>query len=94
MTNSSPIPSPIPSPPSELVEQWREKWDCYAGPFAVYIATQAAQWGADQELEACEIYLAQSPYPSWAKDLRAVRRPTPKPPETIEVDGFTYRLVQ
>ena len=33
------------------------------------------QQAADQELEACELYLAQSPYPSWAKDLRAARRP-------------------
>jgi hypothetical protein len=38
---------------------------------------QAYQEGADQELEACEMYLAQSPYPSWAKDIRAARRPKP-----------------
>jgi hypothetical protein len=87
MTNQHPI-----TPPSELVEQWRVKWSAACGPFAVYLATQAAQWGADQELEACVEWLAQEGY--IVTGLRAARRPTPKPPETIEVDGFTYRLVQ
>ena len=46
---------PITSP-AELVEQWRNEWIERREPsgwVGYYIATQAAQWGADQELEAC-----------------------------------------
>lgn len=85
MTDQHPI-----TPSFELMNQWYRKAcrDPYNGGKFIeskvlkYIATAAAQWGADQELEACEIYLAQSPYPSWAKDLRAARRP--KPPSLQE----------
>ena len=35
------------------------KWSAVCGPFAVYLTTQAAQWGADQELEACCIELTE-----------------------------------
>jgi hypothetical protein len=55
---------------------------------------QAWQKGADQELEACREWLSFHHYPGLAQRLRAARRPTPKPPETIEVNGSTYRLVQ
>ena len=44
------------TPPPELVEQWRNEWIEQreaSGWVGYYIATQAAQWGADQELEAC-----------------------------------------
>ena len=42
-------------PPQELVQKW---WDNVPGTFTSLVdetelATQAAQWGADQELEAC-----------------------------------------
>ena len=56
--------------------------------------TELAQQIADQELEACIELLKGDGYNGKAIDLRAARRPAPKPPETIEVDGFTYRLVQ
>jgi len=67
------------TPPPELVQQWA---DMIATHTDTEVFSAAAQWGADQELEACEMYLAQSPYPSWAKDLRAARRP--KPPSLKE----------
>jgi hypothetical protein len=70
------------TPPPELVEQWREKWDSYTGPFAVYIATQAARWGADQELEASVSWLVKNQNPRWADALYAARRP--KPPSLKE----------
>jgi hypothetical protein len=58
----------------------------------------AFQSGADQELEACCEWLDQKVLLQHQSDvvpaLRAARRPSPKPPETIEVEGFTYRLVQ
>ena len=47
--------SPIPSPPWELVKQWSDikpMEDAVVQNW-VKIATQAARWGADQELEAC-----------------------------------------
>jgi len=48
------------TPPPELVQQWSEKWDAFYGPFAVYIATQAARWGADQRLKLDAEQIAQS----------------------------------
>ena len=45
------------TPPPKLVRQWDDEW--FDGREATpdgeldYIATQAARWGADQELEAC-----------------------------------------
>jgi DNA-directed RNA polymerase specialized sigma24 family protein len=49
MSNRHPI-----IPPPELVQEW---WDKVPGTFTsmvdeTHLATQAAQWGADQELEA------------------------------------------
>lgn len=79
------------TPPLELVHQWA---DMLASSSDQAVFTMAAQWGADQELEACIELLKADGYKALAWDLRAARRPTPKPPETIEVDGFTYRLVQ
>ena len=45
MTNQHPITTP-----PELVQQWINEED---GLTAGHIATKAAQWGADQELDAC-----------------------------------------
>jgi hypothetical protein len=43
------------TPPPELVQQWlKERTLLKSQPLAhTYLATRAAQWGADQELEAC-----------------------------------------
>ena len=44
------------TPPPELVQQWTdEAWKGWRGngTYERDLATQAAQWGADQELEAC-----------------------------------------
>ena len=46
------------------------------------IATQAAQWGANQELEACVNWLIENQNPRWAHALRIARRP--KPPSLKE----------
>ena len=82
------------TPPPELVEQWYQEADNQLGPYYDYFATQAAQWGADQELEACCEWLDQNTG-RWdlLAELRAARRP-PAIPETVEVDGHTYRLVK
>ena len=72
------------APPLELVQQWEnealELWVASDTPTATHIAASAAQWGADQELEACCEWLAsrdlrtQSVAPCL---LRAARRPKP-----------------
>ena len=51
MNNQHPI-----TPPPELVQQWASAFygtTIAPGEAAIDIATKAAQWGANQELEAC-----------------------------------------
>jgi hypothetical protein len=48
--------------------------------YQLHLAARAAQWGADQELEACCEWLENQP--QWMEDLRAARRP--KPPSLKE----------
>lgn len=77
MTQEHPI-----TPPSELTQEW--SCDCpLTDPFSreFYVATQAARWGADQELEACCHLLRQQGF-DVVDDLRATRRP--KPPSLKE----------
>jgi hypothetical protein len=85
MTNQHPI-----TPPYELIEEWIEQ---FKGDYPTYyspvskIATQAAQWGADQELEACcewfqEFYKTESWVTHDLKHFRSARRP--KPPSLKE----------
>ena len=38
------------TPLLELVAQWRNSWLPSHGEFVNYVATEAAQWGADQQL--------------------------------------------
>jgi hypothetical protein len=68
-------------PPRELVEQWASE-KCYDERdwlYELHIANRAAQWGADQELEACCEWLDRNN--QWAKvdldELRDGRRPKP-----------------
>jgi hypothetical protein len=68
------------TPPAKLVQQWSaaspiqsndENW-----AYELFIAHRAAQWGADQELEACCALMD-----NWGleeSDLRAARRPKPQ----------------
>jgi hypothetical protein len=75
------------TPPPELVLQWEHEWNTLgrrhpnATNTASYVAIRAAQWGADQELEACCKWLPKLP-PWSANDLRKHRRP--KPPSLKE----------
>ena len=66
-----------------LVQQWSDIALAASGMFEVKMqfATLAAQWGSDQELEACCEWVAEeSPFGS--EELRAARRP--KPPSLKE----------
>jgi hypothetical protein len=90
-------------PPRELVEQWASE-KCYDERdwlYELHIANRAAQWGADQELEACCEWVSQ-----WRclvggsrpeVGLRAARRP--KPPSLKEealggLDQVAVRLTE
>jgi hypothetical protein len=79
MANHRPI-----TPPPELVRQWlRERPE---GEHAhTYIATQAAQWGADQEFEASVAWLDKYGI-GWIglKKFRNARRPKPNQPTTLK----------
>ncbi len=72
------------TPPPELVQQWRKSAPVDAAVNNAYerhIATRAAQWGADQELEACCEWLKADP--ELVDEIRAARRP--KPPSLKEL---------
>jgi hypothetical protein len=84
MTNQHPI-----TPPPELVEQWHDSWidaKVKHDGLVDFIATQAARWGADQELEACCEWLLADfhyvPVCDLIEDLHSARRP--KPPSLKE----------
>jgi hypothetical protein len=76
MTEQHPI-----TPPPELVEQWANdsvsmKANAIGKDWEIAFASRAAQWGADQELEACCQWIPK--YLPWDVDqLRAARRPNP-----------------
>jgi hypothetical protein len=68
MTEQHPL-----TPPPELVQQWA---DMIATHTDTEVFSAAAQWGADQELEACCEWIPE--YCPWDADkLRAARRPKP-----------------
>ena len=71
------------TPPPELVKQWAKSAECANDVYEVALATQAARWGADQELEACCEWLRESlATPSLVECFLANRRP--KPPSLKE----------
>ena len=71
------------TPPPELVRQWMYESNHNESMFP-QVAAFAAQWGSDQELEACCKWVRSmfGGYPTWADELRASRRP--KPPNLKE----------
>jgi len=83
MTHKHPI-----TPPPWRVQEWWEQADQYQDDpktYFDYVATKAAQWGADQELKACCEVLARELICDGkhvATDLRMIRRP--KPPSLKE----------
>jgi hypothetical protein len=85
MTQQHPI-----TPPSKLVQQWDLEWReqqnapviGWSANLLAYVAAQAAQWGADQELEACCEWLMLNCYGTAISRLRAARRS--KPPSLKE----------
>ena len=76
------------TPQPELVSDWtRNRGYSCSSELWDYIATQAARWGADQELEACCEWVSQwcGRWPDGSRPedgLRSARRP--KPPSLKE----------
>ena len=88
------------TPPPELVQQWREQLFSYLDPAATVavheLSCLAAQWGADQELEACCEWLASKALSERKHpELRAARRPKPpslKRVALLQLDVITKDL--
>ena len=89
------------TPPLQLLEQWigeiwHEGTPVRVGQSDLHLAICAAQWGADQELDAClgEVSFLNSQY--LADRVRAARRPEPsrlkeqslKHLDVMERDGY------
>lgn len=72
MTKQHPI-----TPPLELMQQWDNEAVVAEIPEQVYIATQAARWGADHELKACVEWMKIHFHSGsdLSRQLRATRRP-------------------
>lgn len=94
MTDNHPI-----TPPPELVEQWASEFygtTIAPGECAIAIATQAARWGSDQELEACCDHIRDYQWgfvdrPNGtqvhrAVDLKLARRPKPPSLNSIALE--------
>lgn len=81
MTTEHPI-----TPPPELVQEWEADWHCSGNTngngFTYFVATRAAQWGANQELEACIKWIQGQDWTWTSAQLRAARRA--KPPSLKE----------
>ena len=68
------------TPPPELKRQWREQAPRYRDGGAgreEWLMERAAQWGADQELEACCEWLKSEGHEYEHEALFAARRPKP-----------------
>jgi hypothetical protein len=91
------------TPPQELVRQWIKECDQPDDPrwqeYEQDIATRAAQWGADQELEACVEWLGDAPvvyndngdlHPgSYLRDARRPKPPSLKKQALALIDDCT-----
>jgi hypothetical protein len=87
-SNDRQIRSSEIEPPSKLVEQWLSEHygaeSVALGAATRHVATEAARWGADQELEACLLQVGDGRRENLSQviALRAARRP--KPPSLKE----------
>jgi hypothetical protein len=85
------------TPPPELVQEWGHDANLSGVPhndehwaYEQHIATRAAQWGADQELEACCALMDD-----WGleeSDLRTARRPKPPSLKQLALEAARIEL--
>ena len=87
MTNQHPI---VPSP--EQVDQWFDDAVRLNSTPKYYIATQAAQWGADQELEACLLLVGDGRRENLSQviALRTARRPKPPSDKELALEALQF----
>jgi hypothetical protein len=78
MTNQHPI-----TPPFELIEEWVCMLEHRSD---ANVFTKAVQWGADQELEGCCMWITREKSVITAEELGIARRP--KPP-TLKEQALT-----
>jgi hypothetical protein len=84
------------TPPPELVQEWAHMLEQHTD---TEVFAAAAQWGADQELEACCEWIPKAT-PWDAEQLRAARRPKPlslkeqalQALDLLKVDASTHGL--
>ena len=68
------------TPSIELVKQWSDRWHSAKDndfDVVLFVAIEAARWGADQELDACSELVRDNDGYYAALALRADRRPKP-----------------
>jgi len=92
------------TPPPELIKEWMSEFSgslTCPGELALHTATRSAQWGADQELEACCEEMKSLPSPLGipfgemaSNALRAARRPkmTDQHPLTDDIIRYDKKL--
>ena len=87
---------PIKPPPSDLQKEWQQEWLMLRPSLTTYgqwMSTKGTRWGADQQLAICVKWLEDHGYDLAAPDLQDHCRPSkPQPPQTVVIDGHTYRL--
>lgn len=66
--------------PNKLVDYWGDLYESDGNMpewILRHVAADAAEWGADQELEACVNYIDNNISGNKAQEFRAIRRPKP-----------------
>jgi hypothetical protein len=85
----------ITPPDNQLVRKWIEDWagGQMKGPVTedqLVVATQAAQWGAEMELEACCEWLFMNGYDVTSARLRAARCPKPPSDKELALEALQF----
>ena len=79
---------------ADTITEWRTFYrKTYKGNLSEidYIAANSAQWGADQELDACCEWL-RGAAPAWERQLRATRRPKPQSETDLALTDLEHLL--
>lgn len=63
------------------------------GTYGQWMSAKGARWGADLQLDICLKWFQDHGCEATVRDLRKHCRPSkPQPPQTVVIDGHTYRL--
>ena len=75
------------TPPPELVHKWATMFEFLPDK---QVFSEVAQWGADQELEACCEWFANEGYGTAPDRIRNHRRPTPPTDKELALRELDY----